>query len=123
MNEHVNEEEISQKPSAKDADVISMIKKIQEQLGFLERKIDTLLQQSSEKPFQKKLFDKPFRPFNRSKNRVHRDDFGRDRSRDRDRERGGHFDKPKDFDRSGGGERRESHLRKRKMFFRPGGRH
>lgn len=52
-----------------DPDVAALIKQIQQQLVFLEKKIDTLINQSQERPFKEKHFpkpfSKPFRPFGR----------------------------------------------------------
>ena len=50
-----------------DHDVLSQVKRIQQQLGFLEKKIDMLLQQQPaakpfQKPFERDRFRKPFRP-------------------------------------------------------------
>jgi hypothetical protein len=70
-------DESSINPSAvsdeSDADVASLLKRIQQQLHSLERKIDLLTSQSQERPyrdktsperpFQKKHFSKPFRSF------------------------------------------------------------
>lgn len=56
-------------------EVITMLMKMQEQLNFLERKIDTLIKQGEsgpsssgersfqDRPFREKRFSKPFRPF------------------------------------------------------------
>jgi hypothetical protein len=69
-------EELSINPSAApdetNTDVVSLLKKMQQQLLFLERKIDLLITNSRERssgetgrdrPFQKKPFSKPFRSF------------------------------------------------------------
>ena len=64
MSEHSEEnEELSALPQA-DMDVVSLIKKMQQQLNFLEKKIDILIGQSPERPFgdKEKRFSKPFRP-------------------------------------------------------------
>lgn len=57
MNEPIKNEE---------QDVLSLVKKIQQQLGFLEKKLDLLLQQQqqqpSPRPFEQERFRKPFRP-------------------------------------------------------------
>lgn len=118
-------EEFTPESSDKHAEILSAVKKIQEQLGFLERKIDTLLNQGSGKPFQKP-FSKPFRSFDRKGRGGHRDRDDRgghgDRGRDRDRGPREFSDRPRE-DRpreEGRGERREFHPRKRKSFFRPG---
>ncbi len=64
-------------PQQNESDIYVLIKKIQQQLVFLEKKIDVLISQSQEKPFREKHFSKPFRSF--------------DRSRRSDREKGGSF--------------------------------
>jgi hypothetical protein len=70
-------EESSIKPTAaqdpSDTDVLSLLKKMQQQLLFLEKKIDLLVSQSQEKPsgerafpersFRKRSFSKPFRSY------------------------------------------------------------
>ena len=48
-----------------EQDVAGIMIKIQEQLTFLERKIDTLIGQSQEKPFKAEYHPKPFRHFDR----------------------------------------------------------
>ena len=55
-----------------NTDVVTLIRKMQQQLDFLERKIDTLISQSQGRPamgrpspersFRDKRFSKPFRP-------------------------------------------------------------
>lgn len=59
----------------------AILKDIQQRLAFLERKIDTLLNQSSsEKPaFQRRPFAKSGRPFNRFNKGQPRDNDFRDR--------------------------------------------
>lgn len=46
-----------------EADVTGLIIKMQEQLSFLEKKIDTLISQSSEKPVERMEQPKPFQRF------------------------------------------------------------
>jgi hypothetical protein len=122
MKEHVEEnEDLSQPPQA-DSDVVSLIKKMQQQLNYLEKKIDLLIGQSPEKSFGEKRFSKPFRPsfghgahhgkrdFNRgprkegfSSGYPRKEGFSHDRpresgfSQDRPRERSFNQDRP--FDR------------------------
>lgn len=54
--------------NSEDMDVLSLVKKIQQHLVFLEKKLDTLIGQSSQRPqhsdrpFKGKPFSKPFRP-------------------------------------------------------------
>jgi hypothetical protein len=74
----MNEESIvspSAVPEEPDTDVASLLKRMQQQLLSLERKIDTLISQSQERPsggnvfpdrpFRKRPFSKPFRSFDR----------------------------------------------------------
>ena len=49
-----------------DSNVVALIKKMQQQLVFLEKKIDALISQSQERPFRSKPFSKPYRSFGRS---------------------------------------------------------
>ena len=64
MSEHSKENEELSVPPQADSDVVSLIKKMQQQLNFLEKKIDILIGQSPERPFRdrEKRFSKPFRP-------------------------------------------------------------
>ena len=68
-------EQLSQTPSQAggQSDIVGMIKKMQQQLDSLEKKIDALCQQSRPKPSEdyransfEKRFSKPFRSFDRS---------------------------------------------------------
>jgi len=52
-------------PHEDEQDVTALINKIQEQLVSLEKKIDTLISQSSKKPAEGKHFSKPFQRFDR----------------------------------------------------------
>ena len=49
-----------------ETNVLVLIKKMQQQLIFLEKKIDILINQSQERPSREKTFSKPFRSFERS---------------------------------------------------------
>ncbi len=61
MEEHVAENNAG--PSSESgSSLASMIRKLQQHVGFLEKKIDTLLSQSQEKPFRDRPFSRPFRP-------------------------------------------------------------
>jgi hypothetical protein len=117
MSEHSEENEELSTPPQADSDVVSLIKKMQQQLNFLEKKIDILIGQSPERPFRdrEKRFSKPFRPsfgggahhskgnFNRG---PRREGFSHDRpreggfSQDRPRERS--FGQERPFDRKPG---------------------
>jgi hypothetical protein len=55
-------------PDESDIDVVSLLKRMQQQLLFLERKIDLLISRSQERPFGEKTSpDRPFRkrPFSK----------------------------------------------------------
>jgi len=110
-------DEIEELPDEREDNVMSVLKRMQQQLTFLEKKLDTLLKQSggerasdgerpARPPFRKKPFDRPFRSFDRPRpqNRDDRYDRG-DRG---DRDRSGGFDRGDrggDSDRSGGFDR------------------
>jgi len=63
----------SAEPDESDADVVSLLKRMQQQLLYLEKKLDLLIRQSHERPsgekappdrpFRKRPFSKPFRSF------------------------------------------------------------
>ncbi len=78
-------------PASDEQDVVALIRKIQQQLVFLEKKIDILIEQSSRRPFSEKHFSKPSRSFGR----PHRP-FDRERgdaSGEKRFDRGRHFEK------------------------------
>ena len=52
-------------PRQTEPEVLVLIQKMQQQLIFLEKKIDILINQSQEKPVREKSFSKPFRSFDR----------------------------------------------------------
>lgn len=54
-------------------DVVDLVIKMQQQLTFLEKKIDTLINQPQEKPFEARHHQKPFQRFDR----FHRQGEGR----------------------------------------------
>lgn len=60
MTEEMNDNEFP--PQSSEADVFALLKKMQQQLVYLEKKIDTLINQSHEKPNQGKGYqDRPYR--------------------------------------------------------------
>ena len=63
MNEH-NKGNVSTEGLPQETDVIGMLKRMQQQLVYLEKKIDTLISQSQS--------PKPFRPQSYSYNQGHR---------------------------------------------------
>jgi hypothetical protein len=55
-------------PDESDTDVVSLLKRMQQQLHFLETKIDLLISQAQERPFRERTTpDRPFkkRPFSK----------------------------------------------------------
>ncbi|MFA6217770.1 MAG: hypothetical protein WDL87_09005 [Candidatus Omnitrophota bacterium] len=74
-----------------DQDAVALIRKMQQQLAALEKKIDILLEQSSRRPSGERPFSKPFRSFSRPHrpfDRAHGDASGEKRF-----DRGRHFGK------------------------------
>ncbi len=61
MSEHFKHDP-SPAPPQSESEVIALIKRMQQQLAFLEKKIDILINQSSERSFKGRPFSKPFRP-------------------------------------------------------------
>ena len=60
--------------SEQETDMMALLQRMQQQLTFLEKKLDTLLQQSQQaqaRPFDrpKRPFSRPFRPHGRPNNR------------------------------------------------------
>ena len=51
-------------PQLSEPDLVALVKKLQDHLVILERKIDSLInkQQEQRRPFQEQRFSKPFRP-------------------------------------------------------------
>ena len=102
MNEHSEENEELSVPPQADSDVVSLIKKMQQQLNFLEKKIDILIGQSPERSFgdREKRFSKPFRPSFGGGAHHGKRDFNRGPRRegfasDRPREGGFSHDRPR----------------------------
>jgi len=66
-------------PDESDTDIVSLLKKMQQQLHFLEKKIDLLFRQSQERqpgektfpnrPSQKRPFSKQYRSYDHSRHR------------------------------------------------------
>jgi hypothetical protein len=130
------QEDDAQEESFDEANLVAMVKKIQQHLVFLERKIDTLINQQPQgrsqggRPPRDDRFSRPRRPFGH--HRPDRGNFdsgsgtGHSHSGYPRRDRGG-FDKPREgsgrggFDRprEGGGKGR--FFERKKRFFRPGG--
>jgi hypothetical protein len=69
MNEQTQAPEPASQPEI-ETDVLSLLKKMQQQLIFLEKKIDTLIHQSQARPpFGEKTFSRPHRPFGHPQHR------------------------------------------------------
>lgn len=90
MNEEFKDENPPVSPQT-EPDVAVLIKKIQQQLIFLEKKIDILINQSQGTPPREKHFSKPYRSFDR----FHRDGKGERERRFEERgpEQGRNFEK------------------------------
>ncbi len=113
MNEPAQEDDLIS--SQNDPHVISLLKQIQQQLGFLEKKVDALMAQSGASASREGGFPKHRRPFGNSFHHgkprsFHRSgpggggDFHRERSFDKPREHhhrpsASHFGQPHHFDR------------------------
>jgi hypothetical protein len=109
-------------PEESDTDIVSILKGMQKQLLFLEKKIDSLLSQSKERssagntspdrPFRKRPFSKPFRSF------EHTPRHGKEERERAPRERDaakGHFYEHRPHEKSPGrGPRNKSFSSKRK---------
>ena len=80
------------------ADVTAILQRIQQQLTYLEKKLDTLLQQSQQKPSfnRERNFSRPFRPFNRP-NRPGQGPSGQGESRGHGQSHGNFAPKKKPF--------------------------
>ena len=114
MNEHLKQDAFPAAPQG-ESDVMALVKKIQQQLVFLEKKIDTLINQSSERPFKGKYFSKPFRPLHgRQPSFSHSHHHGKG---EHNSSREGGFAQGRPFDKQQGGENRGFGQRK-KPFFR-----
>ena len=86
-DEHIEDDEFFEE-SQDESQIIDMLKKIQQQLSFLEKKVDSLVGQSQSRPPRDRNFSKPFsKPFRPGGQRPHfQKSSDRDhRSGDRDR--------------------------------------
>ena len=107
-------------PDESDTDVASLIKGMQQQLLFLEKKIDLLISRSqerpsgekphSDRPFRKRPFSKPFRSFDQPQ-RPGKGEYGHS-PRERD-SAPGHF-----YERRPGEKRRSSNPKKKPFSFK-----
>ena len=99
----------SSSPQA-EPDLVALIKKIQQHLLFLEKKIDTLISRSSEKPSRGQHFSKPFRPYDRPPQHSSRKYYNSSRE--------GGFDRGRRFGREEGGGNRRFDQGKKPFFYR-----
>ena len=88
-------DDTSSAPEQVEVDVLAVLKRMQQQLGFLEKKLDALIKQSSERPFRDKPFSKPFRPAGFSHSQGHGKGEQGPYSRERGFSQGRRFDKPR----------------------------
>jgi hypothetical protein len=104
MNEEFKDENPSVPPASAEADVVVLIKRMQQQLIFLEKKIDILISQSQAAPSGEKHFSRPYRSFDRPQRYGNRD---RDRgSADRGPAQERHFEKRHSEENRGFGSKR-----------------
>ncbi|MFH1655678.1 MAG: hypothetical protein ABH954_03615 [Candidatus Omnitrophota bacterium] len=102
MNEDFEKED-SFVPPQEEQQVLALVKRLQQQVIFLEKKIDILLSRSAQRPNETRNFSKPSYSFGHSQRQ------GKTRYRDHSRERdfsAGHFDK-RHGEESRGSEQRE----------------
>ena len=97
MTEQSQQKDISS-ASPDNSEVVALIKKLQQQMVYLEKKIDILVEGSSRKPFGEKRFSKPFR--SGGGRHSGRGGWTEGRNHSRDRNSGG----TRSFDRSRGGQ-------------------
>ena len=140
MSDHPHPREAESLPQS--ADIVTVLRKMQQQLEFLERKIDTLIKQSEEKSFRPKSFgdkpygnkpygdqrfSKPFRSFDRGPRRDREESDRGPRERDFEERRPfnkGSFQKNEGFDKrpfqKREGESSSGFAGKKKKFFHRG---
>jgi len=113
---------LTEVPDESDTDVVSLLKKMQQQLLFLERKIDLLVSQSqprpsgdrpsTDRPFRKRPFSKPFRSFDNPQ-RQGKGDYGHS-SRERDSSPGHFYDRrPHDKNRGPNPRKKPSFIKRK----------
>ncbi len=92
-------------PQHIEVDIVVLIKKMQMQLSFLDKKIDILINQSQEKPSRERHFSKPFRSFDRHSRPGHYGDKRNQGDDFRERSSGSsrHFEKRQGDEQRGPG--------------------
>jgi len=120
----------SSPPPQAEPDTAAMLKRIQQQLVFLEKKIDTLISRPSERPSKGQHFSKLFRPYGRpyqhgkrkhynsSRENSSRGNSSRESNSRGNSSREGGFDRGRRFDRGPGGGNRRFDQGKRPFFQR-----
>lgn len=106
MNED-SKKENSSVSQHEEQQVLALVKRLQQQISFLEKKVDILLTRSTQRPSETKNFSKPFRSFGHSPHQ------GKSRGRDRSRERNFSADRS---DRKQGEESRGSGQKERPFY-------
>jgi len=92
-----------------EADVLGLLKRIQQQLVFLEKKIDTLLAKSSGASTERPRFSEHRKPFRRSFNHGSREDGFRSRDQGGGFNQGRRDDRGNSFERPRGNSGRSFH--------------
>lgn len=98
-------------PASEEQDIAVLIKKMQQQLVFLEKKIDILINQSQTRPSGDKNFSRPSRPFGR----PHRS-FDRERGDSSGEKR---FDRGRRFEKRSGSDESRGFDHKKKEYEHP----
>jgi hypothetical protein len=116
-------------PGPDEQDVVALIKKMQQQLVFLEKKIDVLIGQSSGRPSSENHFSKPFRSFgrpNRPFDRAHGDASGEKKFDHKKKvygdSRESHFGQDRHFARRNDGQKAGFDPRKKSFLYNRKGR-
>ena len=111
MSKHFKYKTFSDEESAAgDTDVIALLKKLQQQMAYLERKIDMLIGQSPDRPGQERHFS----PSARSFGHPPRHERGEHNPRERSFAPGRRFDNPRGEERHGFSHRKKPFFGRRK---------
>ncbi|OGW85631.1 MAG: hypothetical protein A3C35_01990 [Omnitrophica bacterium RIFCSPHIGHO2_02_FULL_46_11] len=110
-------------PPQVEPDITALLKQMQQQIGFLEKKIDILIKQSSERPssersFNKRPFSRPFRPGGFSHSHRPNEREYKSGPSDRNPAQGQPFDKPQGNANRDFGRGRKAFFRRRKEHAR-----
>ncbi len=102
-------------PAPAEQDMLVLIRKMQQQLVILEKKIDILINQSLGRPFSEKRFSKPFRPFGRPDRHSNRAQVNA--SGEKSFDRGRHFEKRHSEENRGFDHRKKAYDNSRESDF------